>query len=284
MSKLYRLRKDLILPPAKDKQYFKGNIVSIDNLGVDEKFLSDNPEWFEPIPDTPEQTTKEGFVWTEKLVASLAQDLVRPVSIGDKKWVDLEIEKFKASKQSLSKNKYDNNLKDAHKWTKMPYGESLSNTPKEEGGCKSDSGSCVNSNVCQELDRCMYLEREKSKEEQPTKGRIEVGEFKDEGFDYSGKNNYSFRTSDFVPEEKFPLIKRCIEYVLNGEAKEYWRLVDELLPGQLKYTQEQLDRAIEDAFNAARTLESGGVITWYLGKGLKFNTIRDYSSANKINK
>lgn len=58
---------------------------------------------------------------------------------------------------------------------------------KEESGCKSDSGHCVNSNVCQEIDKCMYLDREEKSK--PTYTKQQVDSMCEDAFNESRKTH-----------------------------------------------------------------------------------------------
>lgn len=69
--------------------------------------------------------------------------------------------------------------------------------------------------------------------------------------------DYVFCVTQNIPEEKFPAIKKAIEDCLNGDThvngNNIWTIKEAVAQlGEMFYTQSELDKAIEDAFKAAR--------------------------------
>lgn len=101
--------------------------------------------------------------------------------------------------------------------------------------------------------------------------------------------NKELRLNDATP------IKQAVESVLNGEngcvvcglkikagakyCADHWRSYS-----PLKYTQSDIDEARLMAFNAARKLVNGGVVTGYFGKSLVYDTIDTYLQTINDNK
>lgn len=115
--------------------------------------------------------------------------------------------------------------------------------------------------------------------------RIEVS------FGYvSGEYEYSrvFFSNKRIEDEKFPAIKQAIEFVLNNEPTDVkigdYTFKFQAVPAPTIYTQQQLDKAIEDAFAAAR---SGDIIPPELGSRMAFGfkhtypLFRDYLNSIK---
>lgn len=98
--------------------------------------------------------------------------------------------------------------------------------------------------------------------------KITVTEFYFECHTGNGRD-YVLSTNLPIPEEKFPEIKKVVEFVLNDKPK------DELVfaaPNR-KYTQLEVDKIMEDAFNAGRELA-----TPYFGSGFFYKNFNAYKN------
>jgi len=133
-----------------------------------------------------------------------------------------------------------------------------------------------------EKNPCMLQNAKKSKPKEEVKEpeRIGVIHIRENDFTHFGGNHgYTIETWGENPEKKYSLIKKTIEYVLNGDDKLYkeW-LINKYNPSL--YSQEQVDKMMEDAFNAARSLDFGLKST----KGIEmyyFSTFQDYKNTLK---
>jgi hypothetical protein len=83
-----------------------------------------------------------------------------------------------------------------------------------------------------------------------------------------------------IRTNKYTECKQAVEAVLNNEVGLLGITV--LSPNQPKYTEADIDKARKSAFEAARLLDGGGVVTGYLGRGLKYPIYENYEfSLNK---
>lgn len=117
----------------------------------------------------------------------------------------------------------------------------------------------------------MWKERHKSKTKPLPKDVFEVkAVFCSKGFVTDQKVSgvsYIFevvgRNKGWFSSDKFQPIKQAIEAVLNNDDREYCYKVERNPDGsirsfiELKYSQPQMDKGIEDAFNAARKPDDG---------------------------
>lgn len=121
--------------------------------------------------------------------------------------------------------------------------------------------------------------KQEVRKSKPTEQRIEIKHMRPNNYvHFGGNHGYTIETWGEIPEEKYSAIKRCIEYVLNNDAKGYWELVDELLPSQLKYTQTEVDELCEKSFEAGREMKG----EWKLNMStLQYYRYQDYKQSLK---
>lgn len=80
-------------------KYKPGQEISQEELAA----LCQNCAYIHEIPDTPEQTTKEGFTWTDELVVEFTSWSLTKSPTFQGRYADVEyFKKMKASKQSQS--------------------------------------------------------------------------------------------------------------------------------------------------------------------------------------
>lgn len=120
--KRYRLLKDL--PYAKSGCIFRWHKmtggyapIKIPNksyeddmrMSLSKEYVENNPEWFEPIPDTPEpeQTTKEGL-WSDEDMWGIAEKVYWDLKNGKLLSIPLRgyVDDYRASKQSRIVHNY----------------------------------------------------------------------------------------------------------------------------------------------------------------------------------
>jgi hypothetical protein len=130
--------------------------------------------------------------------------------------------------------------------------------------------------------------------EQPIQERIKVtgiykGDLPDNSIGYSF--SIDRECNEMLLSENYTSLCQLIEQSLNKDivedkfekvGKDYWKPYnhDDLI----SLTKEQLDAMMGSVFNAARELTTGGLVTGYLGTGLKYPTFKDYLQSLPENK
>lgn len=254
-SKRYRLLKtlpdsipgDIYIWNESQKAYYKdGNV-----LGSywTTQYVENNPEWFEPIPDTPEPA-KEGFVWTDKLVKEFIIDRNNGKPYAPA-YVDSYINKFKASKQLQQKEEpiqegdweivswnhvrtggvsnmpsmHDNDPVEIHSVRRLSDGEVFS--VGDEVSSKHFSKDVITGFFISDgemwvsfaSNNCIIYWLTKPSTNSPKEERIEVVSLQlHDRFLGNGADTYwyQFSTNRTLNGEKFSLIKKAIEDVLNS--------------------------------------------------------------------
>ncbi len=236
------------------------------------EIVENNPDWFKPIEDK-EPTA---FKWSDELVKEFYNMNRTSLEVMSKYYMDLDsIDRWKSEYQ---KHKLSQSIKSGtgtandvgFEFTKEDQ-QYLSKKMNEQLGTANET---INEEKKwdwhKERNHTItdnpFLDRQDKKERIEVKNIYLLGTQVGEGTPLA---SYLFKTTKQFDPEKFPLIKRWLEWMLNADEKDTGTYLDFLVKGKDKlFTEDDLKRAFVNA---------------HLMKGDRYvyNTFEDYKNSLK---